>query len=656
MSRVNNSVLWEHFEKVDVENKKAKCNTCGTLISFKTTTGNLKTHLKNRHIEIYRRVAIHQNTKNPREHQVPLPSTSQGSLGTEPPLPGLEPRTEPVPADAAIPSGSRLGIMDMKQTSMDTYIPKKISKGQKSSIDNDLLGLFTKGFQPFSLVEEESFKKFARWIPGYELPSRKHVSSTLIPKLYEKTKAQVKQCLSNPDMVIKICFTVDLWTSRANESYIAITGHYITADFEMKSVLLACDHFSDRHTSANIQEFMVNTAAEWNLTGKINFVISDNAANVQRALQDLGWKHYGCYGHTLNLIVQNALTCVQETLDKVKTIVRFFKKSTLASEKLLKYQKNENEAAIPLKLKQDMPTRWNSTFHMINRFIEVQSAIKSTIAVIGKDLPIIPNEEWTLLEQLSIVLKPFDDITSAMSGEKYITGGSVIIITRCLIKTCEKLLTDHVAPLSEENEVSPAATVALNLRDGLISRLGNVEKSATFGICTFLDPRYKTSGFEDKAEGARIKKRVQDFVQGMIARECQNNTVCTTSDTAAASTLQKGLSPWSILSEIIESNKPQRTGTPLSKAIQEVDMYLDDDMLAVHKPDGSWNCPIQWWRSRYQKYPHLSQLFREYGNIVATSVPCERIFSRAGQLISDRRTRLDHKKVSQIMFLNGNTL
>jgi hypothetical protein len=97
--------------------------------------------------------------------------------------------------------------------------------------------------------------------------------------------------------------------------------------------------------------FLINPPTEWNITNKINFVISDNTANVQKALQDLGWKHFGCYGHTLNLILQHVLTTVEDTLDKVKTIARFFNKSPQATEKLLKYQKIENDSTtIPLKL------------------------------------------------------------------------------------------------------------------------------------------------------------------------------------------------------------------------------------------------------------------------------------------------------------------
>jgi len=45
---------------------------------------------------------------------------------------------------------------------------------------------------------------------------------------------------------------------------------------------------------------------------------------------------------------------------------------------------------------------------------------------------------------------------------------------------------------------------------------------------------------------------------------------------------------------------------------------------------------------------------KRYLCIVATSVPSERVFSKSGQLISERRSRLTSKNVQMIMFLNGN--
>lgn len=51
--RKNTSVLWAYFDKHDVYNKRAQCNACQVILSYKSTTANLKNHLKRKHYESY---------------------------------------------------------------------------------------------------------------------------------------------------------------------------------------------------------------------------------------------------------------------------------------------------------------------------------------------------------------------------------------------------------------------------------------------------------------------------------------------------------------------------------------------------------------------------------------------------------------------------
>lgn len=111
-------------------------------------------------------------------------------------------------------------------------------------------------------------------------------------------------------------------------------------------------------------------------------------------------------------------------------------------------------------------------------------------------------------------------------------------------------------------------------------------------------------------------------------------------------------SPWSILQEMV--GQQYSVGTPVSKSIKELDTYINDDILPAFSSDRKMNCPLNWWRTHRFTYPYLSQLLRRYGNIMASSVPCERIFSKTGLIINDRRTSLSTDKVRQLVFLNVN--
>lgn len=63
--------------------------------------------------------------------------------------------------------------------------------------------------------------------------------------------------------------------------------------------------------------------------------------------------------------------------------------------------------------------------------------------------------------------------------------------------------------------------------------------------------------------------------------------------------------------------------------------------------------PLVSWVELEEVYPVLSQLARKYVPSVATSVPSERLFSKAGQTVSTARNRLSGKFVEKLLFLQS---
>lgn len=49
-----------------------------------------------------------------------------------------------------------------------------------------------------------------------------------------------------------------------------------------------------------------------------------------------------------------------------------------------------------LKLKQDCPTRWNSTYDMVDRILKIKEPVLSTLAIINNDLNTITFDEWNV--------------------------------------------------------------------------------------------------------------------------------------------------------------------------------------------------------------------------------------------------------------------
>lgn len=146
-------------------------------------------------------------------------------------------------------------------------------------------------------------------------------------------------------------------------------------------------------------------AREWQVDGKVVCCVSDNAANIAKAMKMLKWTHHPCLAHTINLIVRDALKVMMPTVDKVKAAVEYFPRGTVGAEKL---KSTQRQMGIPqLRPKQDCTTRWNSTFYMLKRFLESQDTIISTLAIVNAPVDALTQEEWEV-EEVCRVLEPFE--------------------------------------------------------------------------------------------------------------------------------------------------------------------------------------------------------------------------------------------------------
>ena len=180
----------------------------------------------------------------------------------------------------------------LHQHSVTEFLPKKITQSQQKKIDSSFLKLFIKDLQPFRIVEDEGFKEFVSALnPNYVLPSRKKISNTLVPALYEKTVNETKELLKT----VRACgLTTDCWTSCNNEGYIGVTVHFVNEDFKACSKLLGCVCFNESHTAVNLSEQLKNLTEEYEVFDKIVLATPDKALNIQSALDFLKWKQVGC--------------------------------------------------------------------------------------------------------------------------------------------------------------------------------------------------------------------------------------------------------------------------------------------------------------------------------------------------------------------------
>lgn len=295
---------------------------------------------------------------------------------------------------------------------------------------------------------------------------------------------------------------------------------------------------------------------------------------------------------------------------------------------------------VPKKLIQDVNTRWNSTFYMLERFVESEhNSVRSTVAILDSTLPILTSEEWTILKEQINKLSLFQDATKAVSGESYISESLVIVLAGGLHKACERMLQFQWSSEMSRN-------VVRELQSGVRSRMGNVKYSTRLAISTILDPPFKMLPFQN--QDANAKKALIGSVADLISKinekvKGSNDVVEVESPAKKVQEVQEKLnfSVWDSFDKCVSVHVPVEPSNS-SRAIVEVQRYLEDGLLPRHEN------PMLWWSQQKYNYPYLSVLVRHK----CCTVPYERLFSKAGNVLTDRRTRLTAGKLQKLLFLN----
>lgn len=99
---------------------------------------------------------------------------------------------------------------------------------------------------------------------------------------------------------------------------------------------------------------------------------------------------------------------------------------------------------------------------------------------------------------------------------------------------------------------------------------------------------------------------------------------------------------------IVREEEGGQPKTILHLAQEEVQLYLKEKVADINVN------PMEWWKDRQKVYPLLSVVVKSYLCIPGTSVPSERIFSTAGDIVSAQRACLKAQNVDMMIFFKKN--
>ena len=513
-----------------------------------------------------------------------------------------------VPVAAAGPS---LVQPTMQQT-LERHKLYDVASPRKQAIDEAVIEMIVRDMQPFSVVEDKGFRNLVKTLdPRYQLPSRKTITTVSLPQLYLKERTRVSKVLKEADAV---SLTTDIWTSRRTQSYITVTAHALGADWTLKSFILDTARMTEAHTARNIKTELEDIMSSWDIKDKVFAIVTDNASNMVAAVGLMDIHHIPCFAHTLNLVVIDSLkelTGFSATRKKVKAIATYFHMSVKASEELCNAQKSDGFDT-PLKLINEVETRWNSTFFMLERIAKLHTSVTTALCRMEKHHMCITGEELAQINTAVLALRPFDMATREMSGEQFLTSSLIIPMVQ--------MLKEHMNDLSGEN------SVAAELAKQLQKRFHCPEKRLLWSKSTYLDPRFKRHGFSEPEYVSVVEEKLLSELTP-IATQNRQETSCVTTVPSADKSVASGL--WSKFDARMKSVFSTATQS-IAKPHMELSFYKEEDPVFRHED------PLIWWKTHCHILPQMAKLTRMYLSCPATSVPAERVFESRLASLSEK--------------------
>jgi hypothetical protein len=401
-------------------------------------------------------------------------------------------------------------------------------------------------------------------------------------------------------------------------------------------------------------------------------------------------------------------------LKKLRDLCSLFN-SNQKNEILLKVQSEleEYHGDTPLTMVNDVKTRWWSTYNMVQRALYLRKALekmefdgtlKASEDKRNTSSHLLTPREWTVMEQLACLLKPFKLTQQTLEGVDYVTSSLVHFTIDVLMHELASFDIDDENEDIDESLRSSILECAqqmgedLNVRwgdpqfpwnQGTVKR-GQARRQVGFHpnyiLATALDPRFKDLNAIDESQHEDLKSYlVKEMVKARVQQHVIFSAQRKDKDTKKVSTISKAINEqkqtkrrsitdksdagvFARYAQLQSANKNRASSVDahINNTINETELRLESKQeleryfsspgldIVKHDDPSQLEDPLSWWAMKKKAYPHVWTLAKFYLGIPATSANSERSFSFANRLLNSSRTRMGATLVEDTFFVHRN--
>lgn len=515
---------------------------------------------------------------------------------------------------------------------------------------------------PFSVVEGIGFKLLINKIqPQMTVPSRFTVTRDCY-QLYLDEKVRLRGFFkSNCN---RVTLTTDCWTSIQNLSYLTLTAHFIDNDWRYQKRIISFSVVPN-HKGETIGRHVEEILREWGLRNVFTLTV-DNASSNDKAIEHLikrvrtmgglvldgEFFHMRCCAHILNLVVNDGLKDLNKSINNIRNAVRFVRSSP---NRLAKFKECIEFSNITSKklVCLDVPTRWNSTYMMLDAAERFQPAFEkmefeelSYVEYFGTVGPPTA-EDWESSRVFVKFLKIFYDATKIFSASTHVSMHSAfhqLALIHMELKKC----------CNSSNSSLRKMGVEMKLKyDKYWGNIKSINKLLYFGV--IFDPRYKFSYVEwsflqmygeNPTFLNEMSTSVKDDLTRMYnwyasAHEERNRSVQSSHDPLEGSGQGASSTPVecsSFLERADAFKKHLKEKSSIDRKT-ELETYLSE---ANVEGNDKFDL-LLWWKQNSGRFPILSSMVRDVLATPVSTVASESAFSTGGRVLEPFRSSLSPK-------------
>ncbi|KAL5794065.1 hypothetical protein ACOSP7_002659 [Xanthoceras sorbifolium] len=522
---------------------------------------------------------------------------------------------------------------------------------------------------PFRFVEKQGFQKFCRvGMPKFDVPSRRTIVRDIMQLYVDEKASLIKNFRKNK---VRVCLTTDTWTSIQNINYMVVTAHYIDEYWQLQKRILSFSQIAD-HKGDTIGKCIEKVLIDWSIDRVFTITVDNASSNntailyIKRKLNSwksdgtiLGGKylHLRCCAHIVNLIVNDGLKGINDSVVAIRNAVKFVKSSPSRFDKFKKcaeHEKIQSKGLVVL----DVPTRWNSTYLMLVSSLKFLKAFERMEEEDGhyqnyfKESENGQNrigppqfEHWENAKVFVQFLKTFYDVTVLFSASLSVTSN--------LYFHKWSTINNQLTSMSGDENLL-VRDMASSMKNKFEKYWGNLEiTNKLLIIAVVLDPRYKLQFvsycFAVLYGVANRDSMTADIKNALVELyECYNvlhNGGCSTifddippsSDVGECSGVGDSISQFDLsvgFSETVE--KEDNIGGK-----NEVERYL---LEPVERQRPTFNI-LTWWCVSSAQYPILALIAKDVFAMPISTVASESAFSNGGRVLDPFRSSLNPKMV-----------